>query len=390
MALVLLGAIALGCSLFLAKDIDFIVYWKGVRLFLAGQAPLYGPKSGNGVPQEFRYPPVTVLFFMPLAKLPMRAASVCWSLVGWALCAWASALAIRRWKLTFTLTGAALAALVLAHYAFLAAKFGNVQPHLIALTLLAMLCAEDRPAWSGVALAVAVAFKVWPLFFAPWIFVRRRSALLYGVGATALLWLAPGPFFGWARYGVLLRDFFAHAVALAADPEQVWYASQSLRGVLFRFFTHAVPLRDGYPDVSLAALSPVLVSVCNVMLTILAYGYAVAGVWRSPRSRRWLWDAAAFVFFSILEPFSMNSGLISLLPAVLAAACVYSAPRGEYPEAARRWFLAACVLSALASATFYRPLQREVLMLGIHFWLMLALGASLVIAARAAPAPKTR
>jgi hypothetical protein len=48
------------------------------------------------------------------------------------------------------------------------------------------------------------------------------------------------------------------------------------------------------------------------------------------------------------------------------------------------------VLSALASATFYRPLQREVLMLGIHFWLMLALGASLVIAARAAPAPKTR
>jgi ABC-type transport system involved in multi-copper enzyme maturation permease subunit len=104
-------------------------------------------------------------------------------------------------------------------------------------------------------------------------------------------------------------------------------------------------------------------------------------MWRAPASRRWLWDASAFVLFSALQPFCLNSGLISLLPSILAAACVYSAPGGAYPEAARRSFLVTCALSLVAVSNFGRSFPRLVLMLGINFWIMLALGATLLLAA---------
>jgi hypothetical protein len=108
----------------------------------------------------------------------------------------------------------------------------------------------------------------------------------------------------------------------------------------------------------------------------------VVQTWRSEKASRFLWDANAFVFFSALQPFAMNSGLISLFPSVLAAMHVYSSPAGSYPKGARRAFLIACLLSAIATCTFWRPLQRWALMLGIDFWVMLALGATLAIAAR--------
>jgi hypothetical protein len=380
-----IGTLAVVSALYFARDIDFVVYWRGVRGFMCGARPLYGPNSGAGHPQEFRYPPVAVLFFLPLALLPMRVASVCWTLLGWAVCAWASAVAITKWRLAFSAGGAMFAVLVLAQPVWLAVRFGNVQPHLIALLVLAFLWSEEHPDRSGLALAVATCFKVWPLFFVPWFLGRRRRAtLVYASVASAVLWIAPAFCFGWSRYAALLRSFFIHAVTIASDPETLWYSSQSLRGVLLRLLTRAVHPRDGYPDVSLAALPPAWVGGCCLLLTVLAYGYAVVAMWRSPASRRWLWDAAAFVFFSALQPFCMNSGLISLLPSVLAAAHVFSAPEGEYPKAARRALVLTCVLSAMALATFYRPFQRSALMWGIDFWMMLALGAALAIAARPA------
>ena len=383
----LIGGLAVASALLLTKNVDFIVYWRGVGGFLNGHQPLYGWRSGNGHPQEFRYPPVTVLFFLPLTWLPLRVAGVLWVLLGWLACAAASALAIRGWKLRYNRWGIVLGCLLLAQFVVLFVKFGNVQPHLIALILLALLWAEERPLWSGLALAVATCFKVWPLFFVPWFLMRgRRLALVWAAASSAVLWAAPVLFFGWSRYTFLLGDFFHHVVALAADPESVWYSSQSLRGVFLRLLTHAVPPRDGYPDASFAGMSPALVGGFCLILSVALYAHAVAAAWRASRERRYLWDAAAFVFFSFLQPFAMNSGLISLLPGILVGAHVCSAADGEFPRAAKRAFLVACGFAALASATFWRPFQRWALMLGVDFWLMLALAATLVIAARERPA----
>ena len=379
-----IAVVAILSAIYLPKNTDFGAYWYGVGNFMNGTKPLYGPLSGMEYPQEFRYPPVTVLFFLPLTWLPLRIASFLWILGAWAACAIAAALAIRRWKLKFTAAGALLGLIFLAPYVVLAVKFGNVQPYLIALVLLALLFAETHPGWSGLALAVAVCFKVWPLFFAPWLLVRgRRPSLYYASGATAVLWSAPILFFGWSRYLYLVQDFWTHVVALASGPEAVWYSSQSLRGVLLRLLTRSVHPRDGYPDVSFASFSPVLMADCYLLLSVLIYGYAVLAMWRSDASRRWIWDAQAFVLFSVLQPFAMNSGLISLLPAILAGAHVYSAPRGQYPAAVKRAFVLGFALSVLSWSP-YLPLQREVLMLGIDFWIMLALAISLGVAAHAA------
>jgi len=381
--------LAIVSSLLLTKNIDFVVYWRGVGEFLSGRQPLYGWLSGNGHPQEFRYPPLTVPFFLPLTRLPLRVAGVVWVLLAWVACAAASALAIRKWNLKYNATGIVLGCLLLAQFVVLFVKFGNVQPHLIALILLALLWAEERPFWSGLALAVATCFKVWPLFFVPWFLIRgRRLALAWAAAASVVFWTAPVLFFGWSGYAFLMSDFFHHVVALASDPESVWYSSQSLRGVLLRLLTHAVPPRDDYPDASLAGMSPALVGGFCLALSAAIYGYAVVATWRASRERRYLWDAAAFAFFSFLQPFAMNSGLISLLPAILVGAHVYSAPPGEFPRAAKRAFLVACGFAALASATLWRPLQRWALMLGVDFWLMLALAAALVIAARGSHAGK--
>jgi hypothetical protein len=256
--------------------------------------------------------------------------------------------------------------------------------------LLSLLCSEDHPGWSGLALAVATCFKVWPLFFVPWFFFRqRRRALYYAVAASVVLWVAPILYFGWTRYAWLMQEFYTHIAALASNPESLWYSSQSLRGVFLRFLTHAAPSRDGYPDASFASLSPVLVGGCCFVLSVAVYCWAVVQTWRARKVSRFLWDANAFVFFSALQPFAMNSGLISLFPAVLAAMHVYSSPPGSYPKAARRAFLITCLLSAIATCTFWRPLQRWALMLGIDFWIMLALGATLAIAALGRAARET-
>ena len=377
----LIAALAVLSAIFFTHNTDFQVYWYGIRKFVSG-GPLYGPHSGIGYPQEFRYPPVTVLFFLPLTWPPLRVASFLWTVGAWAVCAAASALAIRKWRLTFSPAGAVLGLILLAPFAFLAVKFGNVQPYLVALILLGLLWAEEHPAWSGAALAIAICFKVWPLFFAPWFLLRRRIlTLFYACAGSIVLWASPIVYFGWRRYVELLQDFLAHVYALASNPETVWYSGQSLRGVAFRFLTHATPPRDGYPDMSFAALSPALVGDCCLALSVIIYGWAVYAMWRAPESRRFLWDSIAFVLFSILQPFALNSGLISLLPAILTAAHVFSNRRGFSP-AARHWFVAAVGFSILSSITFYRPFQRATLMLGVDFWIMLALGVSLIFAAR--------
>jgi hypothetical protein len=375
-----IAILAVLSAIYLPHNTDFGAYWYGVGNYMNGSKPLYGPLSGMEYPQEFRYPPVTVLFFLPLTWMPLRIASFIWILVAWAVTSIAAYLAIRMWKLTFTFAGALLGLIFLAPYIVLAVKFGNVQPYLIALVLLALLFAERHPGWSGLALAVAICFKVWPLFFAPWLLLRsRRAALYYAGGATAILWTAPVLFFGWSRYVYLVQDFFAHVVALASGPESVWYSSQSLRGVLLRLLTRSVHPRDGYPDVSFASLPPELMISTYLVLSFLIYAYAVYAMWRSEQSQRWLWDAGAFVLFSALQPFCMNSSLISLLPAILAAAHVLSAPPGRYPAAAKKALLVAVALVVL-SVSPYLPLQREVLMLGVDFWIMLALAVGLGVA----------
>ncbi|PYU22082.1 MAG: hypothetical protein DMG32_19125, partial [Acidobacteria bacterium] len=56
------------------RSVDFPVYHYSARKMLSGTGPLYGPGSGIGWPQVYRYPPLFLVLFIPFALLPLRLA----------------------------------------------------------------------------------------------------------------------------------------------------------------------------------------------------------------------------------------------------------------------------------------------------------------------------
>src|SRR5262245_25157870 len=57
---------------------DFRVYHYGARGVFDGTRPVYGPTSGLGWPMHYRYPPLFLLLFAPLAMLPLGLAAAIW------------------------------------------------------------------------------------------------------------------------------------------------------------------------------------------------------------------------------------------------------------------------------------------------------------------------
>src|SRR5579864_1842671 len=61
------------------RSSDFMVYYRASRVLIEGHGHLYGPLSGIGWPQYFRYSPLFLLVFLPLALLPYKAAVAVWA-----------------------------------------------------------------------------------------------------------------------------------------------------------------------------------------------------------------------------------------------------------------------------------------------------------------------
>src|SRR5262245_42319010 len=57
---------------------DFRVYHYGARGVFDGTRPVYGLSSGLGWPMHYRYPPLFLLLFAPLAALPIGPAAAIW------------------------------------------------------------------------------------------------------------------------------------------------------------------------------------------------------------------------------------------------------------------------------------------------------------------------
>jgi hypothetical protein len=57
---------------------DLRVYHYGARGVFDGTRPVYGPASGLGWPMHYRYPPLFLFLFAPLAMLPLGWAAAVW------------------------------------------------------------------------------------------------------------------------------------------------------------------------------------------------------------------------------------------------------------------------------------------------------------------------
>jgi len=295
-----------------------------------------------------------------------------WTMAGIAL--W---LAVRVRRLWFSATATvALCAFLLA-YVVLAVRYGNVQPFVIAWLFTAQILSETRPVVAGILLALAVTFKIWPIFFLV-LFLRRerfRTALA-AVVSLLIVWAAPIFAFGPRGYWALLRDWYVAVGRVGTTYSEFYYfPGQSLRGILLRWLTPVEPAMSSFPKINILSLQPKLaVEIWGVTALILCVCFTV-WMLRSDRSRMWAWDGLAFVLYSMLEPYAVKSGLISLAPAAITAACLFTLASTEQIRKARapRWanglFLTVCAISFLEAVAQYRPLTRYCLVIGVDFWM---------------------
>lgn len=380
-----LAILALCSSLFLAKDVDLRVYWYAANGFFSGTRSAYGPDSGLGYPMSYRYPPVTYLILYPLRLLPLRAAGFCWMMTAWIAAVGTLLLAIRIRGLRFSPNAILACCAFMLAYIVLAIRYGNVQPFVICAIFSALILSETYPKWSGILLAVAISFKVWPILFLPWLFHRPRfRAATYSILWLIALWVSPLLIFGKNWYWSLLKQWYTAMRNLGTNYSEFYFPGQSLRGLLLRYFTALSPPLNDFPSIHVFSLSPKTVVIAWGVISVIAYCFFTIYMLRSGTNTLWAWDGLAFVLYSLLEPYAVKSGLISLGPAVLTAACLYTLgarklKQNPYISRANGFFLGACVLSFMGAVIQYRPWLRFLLAVGLDFWVEILLTAAFLI-----------
>ena len=384
----LLASLAVFSALFLVKDTDLRVYWYAMREFYSGIRPAYGPMSGVGYPMNYRYPPVTYLMLYPLRFASLRLDGVVWTLGAWLVSILTIRLAMRRHLLQLNRTAAILCCASLLSYVVLAIRYANVQPFVICALFAGLILAEARPVWSGLLLALAITFKIWPILFLPWLFPKgRRRAATYTVVWLAALWTAPVFVFGVQGYWAMLGQWRDAMSQIAATYSETYYVlGQSLFEVALRYYSFAANLPGGGPSIS-----PQIAALAAETAAAIIYCLVAVRMLRSQHDQLWAWDGVAFVLYSLIEPHAVKSGLISLAPAVLTAGYLYTRGRRELcggppkPEERRSasiaggLFLGACLLFFLGTVIQYRPWQRFLLAAGLDCWAEMLLLAALMI-----------
>jgi len=241
------------------KAVDLHVYYAAARSFFLLSGPTYGPNQEFGWPLLYRYPPFFLCLFRPLASLPLRAVAEIWAglelvLLGPLVLIW-----YRRYTSYHFGPALCLSACLLLPYLLYELQAGNVQLFLVEMVCLALLLGDERPLVTSLSLGLATAIKVWPGFILPFLVVRGRWRIAArSLAATAAFTVAPGLWLGWTNLFHLLTQWFLQEQRINALLGDRWYPSQSLRGVLLRYFTcmdHWGLPDQNYPHVNLVSLS---------------------------------------------------------------------------------------------------------------------------------------
>ena len=364
-----------------AHSVDFLVYYRAARVLVDGHGALYGPQSGIGWPQIFRYPPLFLLAFLPFALLPLKTALVLWvALKCAALFFVVKVLAVQTefprsgwwWLIPVCVCGGFLAQEF---------RFGNAQFLIFVLVAAALWSLRQRPVFAAFLLALAVSLKVWPLFFLPYVAARRQMRVAFLTGAFAVgLTLLPAVHFGWRGNIALLRQWTAQEWGTGSLGQQAWFPSQSLGGVLQRYLT-AMDYSNwpdpNYPHVNFVAMDPRIVRVIWMVLTVIGYGGLLLLARAAPARLDSLTDALSFCALPLLQPFAYRPEMVVLLwPAMTAGALL--SRREALPRWPRMLLWAAVLLEALEPLTPGSEMQRFFQAAGVDCWATCLLAAGLL------------
>src|SRR5262245_24186668 len=364
-----------------ARPMDFRVYYYGARGVLDGSRPVYGPSSGLGWPMHYRYPPLFLLLFTPFSWLPLGLSAALWLILkALVLIGLVSTIPSRMpqqggvavWLIPLLLAGP---------YVVEDFRYGNAQFLVFALAAFSLLLSEKRPFTAGAALALGVAVKVWPLFFLPYLLARREWKTAQWAGVIlVVLTLLPSLYFGFSKNGNLLAEWFNQEFRIQAGQDEIWFPSQSLRGVLMRYMTTVdysqVP-DSNYPAVNAANLPPQTVRMVWFSMASAIYIGFLAVVHSRHKKEAWIEAGLAFCLIALLEPFTQKYALVIVLwPAIAAGRLFARAPS---------------LISLSVGLVLIQPIipgaqgQRFMQALGFDFAAMVVLAVALAWSLRAEP-----
>jgi hypothetical protein len=374
------------------RSVDFMAYYYAARVAMGLQTgQVYGLASGIGWPQFFRYPPLFLTLILPLGLLPYKAAVAVWAALK-CVALYLVARALGR-RLNFPRTGFWWLVPVLFCGGFLVQELvlGNAQFLIFAVVAAGFFWLE-RDEWRGsFLLALGVTLKLWPLFFLPYLAVRKslRAAALMIVALAGLM-LLPAAYFGWSANIGLIREWAVQEWSTRGLAAETWFPGQSLAGIMQRYLTFMDyskwPDRN-YLQLHFVNLDPRLVEMIWYALAGLAY---VGLLWlarqasrnsgaESPASPTLLTDALAFCALPLLSPFAHRIAFVVLLwPAMLAGALL--ARRGFPSMEAKILIYAAVIIEAIEPLFSSAKMQRLFQVIGVDFWAACILTAGLMVA----------
>lgn len=392
----LVSAAALAAAIYAMRaSHDFKAYWYNVPNLFGGPYPIYGPNSGWGWPLTYRSGPLFLFLFAPLTLLELRVAAGLWAAGKIATLAW---LAPRLHG--FALQGrprrgswwsyAWLPALASYAYVVREIESGNVQFYVFALAAMGFIWMRTRPDFAALSLAGAIAIKLFPLFFMPYLWLRGERALVRRTAVfLAILLLLPAAYFGPLGNVKVLRDWFVEGIGEPSQPAWEITPDHSLLGVASRYLARADYSRlpdPNYAEINMADLPRGMIAYGWMAAAVLGYagllGLAVKARRAEARGAATLALEAALLFTALLllEPVTQRIYLVALLLPVMALSAELR--HGALGSGAR-------LLGALSLGCFALPpllqlpgVARWLTVYSPDFWGMALLAAALALALR--------
>jgi len=377
-ALVLVSVlIALGFAWYVSRNpMDFRVYYHGAKGVFEGIRPVYGNYSGMGWPMHYRYPPLFLFLVRPFTALSLPGAAALFTLLKAASLFFLIRALWNRLGRTGSKVAWIIPLIIAGPYVIEDLRYGNAQGFIFVLTAAALLVLPGAPVVAAAALALGISIKVWPLFFVPVLAARRRWRVVgWTMAFTAILFLLPALHFGIGGNAFLIQEWVQQEFSTQTGQGEIWFPSQSLRGVLMRYLTvidySHVP-DSNYPLIHVAAMAPSTVRMAWLIAVGILYLGLLAIAARKKPPIFGVIEALAFTGLVLLEPFSQKYTLVVLLwPAMVAGRlALKSRARGLL------WVMA--VMAFAQPAFIGRGAQRLFQVLGVDFLLTALLAAFLV------------
>jgi hypothetical protein len=246
-------------ALFVALSVQYTIKVLQHRsAFVRWSEQLRALDTGDNIYDHYIYPnpPIMALVLKPLAELePAWAGALLWYYLkaGMALASlyWVFRL-VKGHGVPFPPWAKALTVLLSLRPIMGDLIHGNVNLFILFLVVAGLYAFhKGRQAGGGLLIALAVACKVTPALFVPYLVWKRAWRALAGcaVGLVLFLWVVPACFLGWEKNQELLTSWTRNMIVpfLVNGEVTSSHENQSLPGVMARLLTHSPSFVDYDP-----------------------------------------------------------------------------------------------------------------------------------------------